>query len=175
MRTALAPIVMAAAIVSACATGPIATPSPTLRPTGQPTAAPTPSPAQTPTRTSRPTRRPTAEPSNPPVATPAVGVIATFEVVGETFRILLTDPADIEIAELLLSGEPAPTIPNGRIVRGETGVNVGYTWSIDPESIEFADVTIEVCDGLPSHVEEGILTSDRFCPWSAELIALDPA
>jgi hypothetical protein len=102
-------------------------------------------------------------------------VIVTFDVEGETYRILLTDPADIAIAQQLLAGEEAPSIPNGLIVRGETGVNTGYTWSIDPESLEFADMTTEVCDGLPSYVEDGTLTSDRYCPWGAEVVAVDPA
>ena len=88
---------------------------------------------------------------------------------------LLTDREDIDIAVLLLEGQPAPSIPNGRVVRGRTGVNEGWSWSIDPASLEFAEVTIEVCDGLPSHVEAGILTGDRYCPWSAEVIALEPA
>ena len=101
--------------------------------------------------------------------------MVTFEVVDETYRILLTDPADIEIANKLLDGEEAPSIPNGRILRGQTGVNDGYSWSIDPASVEFADVTTEVCDGLPSHVEDGTLTGDQYCPWSAEVVAITPA
>lgn len=101
--------------------------------------------------------------------------MVTFRVIAEEYRILLTDPVNIEIAELLLDGELAPSIPNGLIVRGDTGVNEGWSWSIEPDSVEFADVTMEVCDGLPSHVEDGTLTTDRFCPWSAEVIAIEPA
>jgi hypothetical protein len=110
-------------------------------------------------------------------ASPSDGpVVATFEVAGdERYRILLTDPVDIEVARRLLAGEDAPSIPNGRLLRGETGVNEGYSWSIDPSDVEFADVTIEVCDGLPSDVEGGILTGDRYCPWSAVVLALDAA
>ena len=133
-----------------------------------PTASPrpiTPAPA---------TPSPSPVPATPSPA-PATGVIVTFEVEGEEYRILLTDPADIEIAEKLLAGEEAPSIPNGLIVRGETGVNEGWSWSIDPESVEFADMTIEVCDGLPSHVEDGTLAGDRYCPWGAEVVAVDPA
>jgi hypothetical protein len=102
-------------------------------------------------------------------------VIVIFDVVGETYRILLTDPADIEIAEQLLAGEEAPGIPNGLIVRGEAGVNTGYSWSIDPDSVEFADATTEVCDGLPSYVEDGTLSGAYYCPWSARVVAIDPA
>ena len=104
-------------------------------------------------------------------------VVVTFRVGGdEEYRILLTDPADIAIAEQLLAGEEAPRIPNGVVVRGDDGgVNTGYTWHIDPDSLEFAEITIEVCDGLPSDVERGMISGERFCPWSAEVIAIEPA
>jgi len=102
------------------------------------------------------------------------GMVVTIRVAGgEEYKIRLTDPADIEIARKLLAGEEAPRIPNGVVVRGDPDVNVGYTWHIDPESVEFVDITMEVCDGLPSDVEKGIITSDRYCPWSAEVIAID--
>ena len=92
----------------------------------------------------------------------------------EQYRIQLTDPADIAIARQLLAGEEAPRIPNGLIVRGDDGgVNSGYTWHIDPDTLEFADFTTEVCDGLPSYVEDSTLSGDYFCPWSAEVIAID--
>jgi hypothetical protein len=105
---------------------------------------------------------------------PTGPVVVTFEVVDERFKALLTEPADIDTARRLLAGEDVPNIPNGRVVR-ETGVNDGYNWSIDPNDIEFASVTIEVCDGLPSDVEAGVISGDRYCPWSAEVVAVDPA
>jgi hypothetical protein len=103
-------------------------------------------------------------------------VVVTFQVIAEQYRILLTDPADIAIAQRLLAGDDtAPRIPNGLIVRDDTSVNEGWSWSIDPDSLEFADMTTEVCDGLPSYVEDGSLTGDYYCPWSAEVIAIAPA
>ncbi len=66
---------------------------------------------------------------------------------------LLTERADIDAARSLLAGVDGPDIPNGRIVR-ETGVNEGWSWSLDPADFEFADVTIEVCDGTPSRRRE---------------------
>jgi hypothetical protein len=102
------------------------------------------------------------------------GVVVTFRVVnGEEYKIRLTNPADIETARKRLAGEVAPHIPNGVVVRGDPEVNTGYSWHIDPESVEFADFTTEVCDGLPSDVEKGLITSNRYCPWSAEVIAID--
>ena len=108
---------------------------------------------------------------------PSGSVIATIRVAdAETYRVLLSEPEDIAAAHDLLAGAPAPGIPNGRVLRdGDGGVNTGYSWHIDPTDIEWADSTIEVCDGLPSDVESGTITSDRFCPWTARVIAVDPA
>jgi hypothetical protein len=102
------------------------------------------------------------------------GVTVRFLVAGsEEYRIRLIDPEDIEIARKLLAGEDAPTIPNGVVVHGSPDVNTGYSWHIDPASVEFADVTMEVCDGLPSDVEQGIITSNRYCPWSAVVVGIE--
>jgi hypothetical protein len=101
------------------------------------------------------------------------GVVVTFSVADEQYKIRLTDPADIEIARKLLAGEQAPNIPNGIVVRGEPDVNAGYSWHIDPDSVEFANMTTEVCDGRPSDVEKGVITSERYCPWSAKVVAID--
>jgi hypothetical protein len=92
----------------------------------------------------------------------------------EEYRIRLTDPVDIAVARRLLVGEEAPTIPSGRVVRGDPDVNVGYSWHIDASSLEFVDATIDVCDGRPSDVERGLITSERYCPWSARVIHLQP-
>jgi hypothetical protein len=143
----------------------IACGAPALTPSPAPTPSPT--PATTPTLVPSPTPVPT--PSSPPS-----GVIVTFRVVDEVYRILVTDPGQISHVEDLLAGGEEGRIPNGLIVRGETGVNEGWSWSIDPSSLEFADMTTEVCDGLPSHVEDGTLTSERYCPWSAEVIDIAP-
>jgi hypothetical protein len=110
----------------------------------------------------------------PPPSAPVADVTVTFLVADrETYRIRLTDPADIEIARQLLAGEVDPKIPNGIVVRGDSDVNIDYTWHIDPDSVEFVDFTTEVCDGLPSDVEQGIITSEYYCPWAAEVIAIE--
>jgi hypothetical protein len=115
------------------------------------------------------------EPGTSPTISPDAPVIVTFEVnEGDRFKVLLTERTDIDAARQLLAGVDGPDIPNGRIVH-ETGVNEGWSWSLDPADFEFADVTIEVCDGVPADVESGDLTSDRYCPWSARVVAVDPA
>jgi hypothetical protein len=150
-------------------------PSPTA------TASPTAPPSATPTLTSSPTRgpdttrKPEKSPTVPPSTYPEGSVIVTFKVINEKYRVLVTSPDNIAIVEALLVGDPAPSIPNGVVVRGDPSVNRGWTWHIDPDSLEFADATTEVCDGKPSYVEDEIITGDYFCPWSAQVIAIVPA
>ncbi|CAN5254773.1 hypothetical protein BH24CHL7_BH24CHL7_04880 [soil metagenome] len=150
-------LLAATALFAACGTAPAA-----------PTAAPA-SPTAPPAVSPSPTAPAAVSPS------PSGAVVVTFQVEDEQYRILLTDADDIAVAQRLLAGEEAPSIPNGLIVRGDPGVNTGYSWHIDPASVEFADMTIELCDGLPSFVEDGTLEGDRFCPWGAGVVDIQPA
>ncbi len=109
--------------------------------------------------------------SVPPTEGP---VIVTMEVVDETFRVLFTQPDDIAVAWRLLAGDEAPSVPNGRIVYGTGGVNAPWTWQLDPDDFEWADMTTEVCDGKPSDVEAHLITADRYCPWLAPVLAVEP-
>ena len=99
--------------------------------------------------------------------------VATFQVVDEQYKIELATPELVAHAEALLAGESVAAIPNGVVVRDDPGPNAPWSWHIDPATLEFADMTIEVCDGLPSYVEDEIVTSDRFCPWSAKVVSID--
>jgi hypothetical protein len=93
--------------------------------------------------------------------------VATFEVQGESYKIELATPELVAHVKELLAGDAVAAIPNGLVVRDDAGPNTPWSWHIDPASLEFADATTEVCDGLPSDVEDGTITSDRYCPWSA--------
>jgi hypothetical protein len=130
--------------------------------------------AAAPTPTPTPSARPSPAPPSASAKPSPSGVVVTFDVGGERYRVLVIDPAQIAIAQQLLTGQEAPAIPNGRIVRGDPSVNIGWSWHIDPTDFAFADMTTEVCDGLPSYVEDGSLTGDRFCPWTATVVAVDP-
>jgi hypothetical protein len=56
----------------------------------------------------------------------------------------------VQNAQDLLDDKEAPSIPVGNIVRNDPSINTPWSWHIDPASVEFADMTTEVCDGLPS-------------------------
>ena len=120
---------------------------------------------------------PSAVTPTPSAPSPAAnGMIVTIQVGDEEYRILLTDDDDIATAEELGTGDRDPLIPVGTIVRtGDGGVNSGYSWHIDPASFEWAELTIELCDGRPSFVEAGTISGDIFCPWSAQVVSVEPA
>jgi len=102
---------------------------------------------------------------------PSSDAVVTFRVVNETFRVLLTSPEQLAAARAAQAGSRA-RIPLGRIVSG-TQVNTGWSWHL--EDVMFAEATIEVCDGLPSHVErEGTqFAGGSYCPWSAVIIRVE--
>lgn len=104
---------------------------------------------------------------------PSEGAIATFRVENETFRVHLTTDEQIRGAELALGNGPAK-IPNGRLVAGEDA-NQGYSWHV--VDVTFAEVTIELCDGLPSEVQRAGVSfgGGRYCPWSARVVSIDYA
>ena len=102
---------------------------------------------------------------------PSPARTATIRVAGETFRIELPTPDLVAAAEAARDGR-GPKVPNGRIVAG-TGVNTGWSWHL--VDVEFADATIELCDGRPSDVEkEGpAYGGGRYCPWGATITAIE--
>ena len=100
--------------------------------------------------------------------------VVTFEVAEQgTYKIELITPEQIQHVKDLMAGSEEGRIPVGKIVRDDPSVNEPWSWHIDPETLEFADNTIEVCDGLPEYVEDRTLTSDTYCPWSAVPIRLE--
>ncbi len=104
------------------------------------------------------------------------GILATFDVLGESYSIFITNPQTIEDVFALQRGESQANIPSGRILRGAVSYNQPWSWHIDSEDIHMAELTMELCDGLPSHVENDldywVDTVGRFCPWQAKLTGI---
>jgi len=101
---------------------------------------------------------------------PSAPAVATFQVGNESFRVLLKTEAQVQGAEAAQGGGQA-RIPVGRIVTG-TDVNTGWTWHL--ENVTFAQVTIELCDGIPSDVEKAgtAFGNGQYCPWSARVTSI---
>jgi hypothetical protein len=107
------------------------------------------------------------------------GALATFAVHDETFRVWVTNAETIQQLIDLQEGRSQANIPNGEILRspGEGDHNEPWSWHLHPENIEMAEVTMELCDGLPSFVEEEldmfVEQVGRYCPWAADLVNLE--
>ena len=101
---------------------------------------------------------------------------ATFVIAveNEQFRVRIEDAGAIAEARSLITSGVAKNI-SGEILRGANGINSGYSWHLKPSSVEFADMTIELCDGMPSYVEENVDyyvdTVKRYCPWGARVMS----
>ncbi|MFO7866044.1 MAG: hypothetical protein R6V02_04435 [Candidatus Aminicenantes bacterium] len=104
------------------------------------------------------------------------GILVTFNVLGEQYRIFITNEQTIDQVFALRAGESSAGIPSGKLLRGQVSYNKPWSWHIDSDDIVMAEATIELCDGLPSHVENNldywVETVGRFCPWHAELVSI---
>jgi hypothetical protein len=91
---------------------------------------------------------------------------------GEVFRILLRD-LDLIAQARALVGAGNRKIVAGNLARGNGGFNAPWSWHLDPASIRFPEVAVELCDGCPGGVEAnaGTWGTGLFCPWSSEVIA----
>ena len=107
------------------------------------------------------------------------GILATFSVEGETFKVWITNAQTIHQVLDLRDGKSQANIPNGPLLAGpgESTHNEPWTWHLDPDATAMAEATIEVCSGLPSFVEadlnEWINNVGQYCPWSAALVKVE--
>jgi hypothetical protein len=84
---------------------------------------------------------------------------------GERFRVRILDPIVIEQAAARV-GKGQGLIVTGYTRDGDGGFNQPWTWHLDPGSVRFAEVTMELCDGCPT----GLVAGVQFCPWSTEVL-----
>ena len=94
------------------------------------------------------------------------------------FVMELNDDAKIAHARRILSGEETSRIHvHGRIIKRAAPYNPGWNYHLDPITIDFFDVAIEVCDSsmqyLEDHLDEAggaFLPGAHWCPWSSRLV-----
>ncbi len=102
------------------------------------------------------------------------GAYFIVDVHGERFTIHIIDPETIRLAEENLRGGNN-LFPMGELASGDGGFNRPWSWHLKPETVRMVEVSIELCDGLPSHIEENldywIETVGAYCPWGARIIA----
>jgi hypothetical protein len=111
---------------------------------------------------------------------PQTGTVFEFEHPdGDRGRATLVavtdDPAVIATARAELAKPPAQRTLhiNGPIARGDGNHNRGWRWHFKPNEWTLAGISIELCDGRPSyvdeHLDEWLRDVGRFCPWSSRI------
>jgi hypothetical protein len=94
------------------------------------------------------------------------------------FVIQVTKEADIQHARDLLSGEDTsrPHVM-GQITKRPVAYNPGWSFHIDPTTISFFDMAIEVCDASTQYVEDHLdeaggafLPGCFWCPWASRVV-----
>jgi hypothetical protein len=92
------------------------------------------------------------------------------DVDGERFVVRASDPETIQLAEENLQRRNQ-RFPMGTLRSGHGGFNSPWTWHLDPATVRFVEVAIEVCDGRPSYVEANQSDFPTYCPWGARVVA----
>ncbi|MEU2246616.1 calmodulin-binding protein [Streptomyces sp. NPDC019224] len=99
------------------------------------------------------------------------------DITRSDFVIKLTDPAKIQEArQIVETGERKIVI--GRIVKRSADYNPRWSFHYNPDTVQFAEAAIEVCDATTPYVEDHLdeaggafLPGLYWCPWTGMLTA----
>ncbi|MEU7168419.1 calmodulin [Streptomyces morookaense] len=97
---------------------------------------------------------------------------------GQEFIFELTDEEMITHARKIVSGEETERVHvMGRIIKRKAPYNPGWDFHLDPASIQFFEVAIEVCDANMQYVEDHLdeacgafLPGCHWCPWDSKVV-----
>jgi hypothetical protein len=97
---------------------------------------------------------------------------------GEEFVFELTEPDKVAHARRILSGEEKEQVHvMGRIQKRTASYNPKWSYHLDPATIQFFAIAIEVCDADMRYVEDHLdeacgafLPGCHWCPWSSRVV-----
>lgn len=105
---------------------------------------------------------------------PSYAGLFEVEVAGEErFLLALASEDQVEMAMQRMQDGTVGVI-HGSVVRGDGGFNDPYDWHLDPATVTFPDLAMEVCDGRPQFVQDDldywVDTIQYYCPWGAQIV-----
>lgn len=102
----------------------------------------------------------------------------------EEFVVRVVDQTLLDEMIDICRGTSPQRIVIGPLLTGNRGYNQDasnanvWSWHVGESAIELAEVTIELCDGIPSFVEADLATWVEvvgfYCPWSSQIVAISP-
>ena len=107
------------------------------------------------------------------------GLLATFQVDEERFRVWVTNPYSVQIILRVDGGTSTSFVPNGRIRSGpgQGSHNAPWSWHLDAEDIGMDHFALEECSAAPSQVERNLdhflHVVKRYCPWGTDLVRVE--
>jgi len=108
---------------------------------------------------------------------------AFFNITGSPkerpFIVRLEDQASIDHARRIIGGQEETKVHvQGKIVKGAAPYNPGWGFHLEPASIGFFELAMEVCDADTAYVEEHLAEIDtaflpgaHWCPWDSRITA----
>ncbi|GAA2724979.1 hemopexin repeat-containing protein [Actinocorallia aurantiaca] len=107
----------------------------------------------------------------------AEAYFAFRDISGKEFVFQLTDSGKIEHARKILKGEETQeTHVMGRLRKTRASYNPNWSFHLDPDTIQFFAMAIEVCDANIQYVEDHLdeacgafLPGCHWCPWTSSL------
>jgi hypothetical protein len=106
------------------------------------------------------------------------GYFAFTDYSQKEFIFELTDEEKIAHARRIISGEEREKVHvMGRIIKRKQPYNPEWSYYLDPSSINFFAMAIEVCDANIGYVEDHLdeacgafLPGCYWCPWSSKVV-----
>ena len=99
------------------------------------------------------------------------GQYFTVQVGNEQFVLFTTNEETIRLATENFQGKNTRH-PAGRISLSNGGFNSPYSWHFVPEGVQMVEVSVEVCDGKPSYVNQHLndYLASGYCPWAGKIV-----
>ncbi|TMR94236.1 calmodulin-binding protein [Nonomuraea basaltis] len=116
--------------------------------------------------------------ATPPAQAAPTAYFVMTDVTREEFVVQLTDPGKIQHARDLVNGttDERPHVV-GRIIKRPTPYNPRWSYNLNPDTVDFFDYAIEVCDATIPYVEDHLdeaggafLPGLVWCDWTSRLV-----
>ena len=114
----------------------------------------------------------------PPLSAADLAYFRLGDVAGDSIIVRVNQAAAIQKARDVLAGRSGSVIMTGKIVPVSAFYNPGWSFHVDPLTVEFTELATEVCDASIGGVERALndlggsfLPGFRWCPWTAKILA----